>query len=195
MQPRAQGQVRRAGFTLVELLVVIALFGVLSAMILPEMRGTYGDAVLRAAGRNLADACAVASSRAVSFNQLHRLRLDPATGRFRLERRGRGPDGTIAFLPVREARGGEGELDRRIVARIRAGADPAETGDEAAEASPGETAPVPDAEAADAQALSFYPDGTADRGEILLRDQDGFGLALRLNPVTARVRVVELKPR
>jgi len=41
-------------------------------------------------------------------------------------------------------------------------------------------------------AITFYPDGTADASEILLRDRDGFRVALRINPVTARVRIIEL---
>ena len=40
--------------------------------------------------------------------------------------------------------------------------------------------------------IFFYPDGTADASEIVLRDRDGFRLALRINPVTARVRIIEL---
>jgi hypothetical protein len=41
--------------------------------------------------------------------------------------------------------------------------------------------------------VTFFPDGTADSAEILLRDQEGFGLRLRLNPITARFRVAEMK--
>ena len=48
--------------------------------------------------------------------------------------------------------------------------------------------PDPDA----AAAISFYSDGTADDREVVLRDQEGFGLALQINPITARVKIVEL---
>src|SRR6516162_8771785 len=44
------------GFTLVELMVVIVLIGILSAMILPNMKGTYGDALLRSTSRELVNA-------------------------------------------------------------------------------------------------------------------------------------------
>jgi hypothetical protein len=40
--------------------------------------------------------------------------------------------------------------------------------------------------------IGFYPDGTADPAEIQLRDRQGFGLLLKISPVTARVRVLEL---
>jgi Tfp pilus assembly protein FimT len=41
--------------------------------------------------------------------------------------------------------------------------------------------------------ISFYPDGTADEREIELRDPEGFGVALRVNPVTSRVQIIELE--
>ena len=43
MTPGSSQRTVAAGFTLVELIVVIVLMGVMAAMIVPEMRGTYGD--------------------------------------------------------------------------------------------------------------------------------------------------------
>jgi hypothetical protein len=45
------------------------------------------------------------------------------------------------------------------------------------------------------KAILFYPDGTAENREIVLEDKSGFRLALRLNPVTARVHIVEKERR
>ena len=39
--------------------------------------------------------------------------------------------------------------------------------------------------------IVFYPDGTADRREIVLRDSESAELVLRINPVTGRVRIAE----
>lgn len=190
--PRSPGSSRfpARAFTLIELVVVLALLAILSALILPEMRGTFGDALLRAASRDLVDACGIASSRAVSFNETLRLRLDPETGRYQLERSPRHSPSAVAFQPVRDLPGSTGIIDPRIKARVRS-ADPlplaqVPTSDETHQ--PADATPVP-------AGIAFYPDGTADRAEIVLRDREGYGLALRLNPVTARVRVIRLEPR
>ena len=78
---------RRLGFTLVELMVVIVLIGIMTAMIIPEMKGTYEDALLRSTSRELVSVFGVAGSRAVGVNQVLQVRLDRKTGRYAIERR------------------------------------------------------------------------------------------------------------
>jgi type II secretion system protein H len=178
-----------SAFTLIELMVVMVLIGIMTAMILPEMKGTYEDALLRSTSRELVGVCGLASSHAISVNQAHRLRLDLKTGHYSIERRAsdRGPEGR--FVSAREVPGGEGELDTRISIEMH------KSGDEATETAEQESAPVPGSRAQSERrddGITFYPDGTADASEIVLRDRDGFRLALRINPVTARVRIIEL---
>ena len=178
-----------SAFTLIELMVVMVLIGIMTALILPEMKGTYEDAILRSTSRELVGACGLASSHAVSVNQPHRLRLDRKTGHYVIERRAsdRGPGDH--FVSAREVPGGEGELDTRIAIEFH------KSGDQATEAADQESSQLPgsraQAERPD-EGIIFYPDGTADAFEILLRDRDGFRLALRINPITARVRIIEL---
>ena len=102
------------GFTLIELMVVIVLIGIMTAMIVPEMRGTLEDAVLRSTARKLVSVFSLASSRAVTVNQLHRVRLDPKTGRYALETMRTREEGGGGFAPVRDIPESEGELDTRI---------------------------------------------------------------------------------
>jgi len=182
-------QNRRLGFTLIELMVVIVLIGIMTAMIIPEMKGTYEDALLRSTSRELVSVFGVAGSRAVGVNQVLQVRLDRKTGRYAIERRVRDGGRGSRFVPARDVPGGEGKLDTRISIEVRRpGEDPINaSGDEALQVGESE----PQALASDA-AIAFYPDGTADAREIVLRDRDGFRLALRVNPVTARVHVVEL---
>src|SRR5436190_209940 len=71
------GNVNRArrGFTLIELMVVVVLIGIVTAVIIPEMKGTYEDALLRSTSRELVNTFKLAYSRAVTLNQIHRVRL------------------------------------------------------------------------------------------------------------------------
>jgi type II secretory pathway pseudopilin PulG len=168
-------------------MVVIALIGILSAMIIPEMKGTYGDALLRSTGRDLVSVFNLASSRAISLGQAHRVRLDVRAGRYSVERRLRERGSQSEFIAAKELPGGEGPLDGRIAIEVRKPAEPAEE--------PWESGPEPGPEAAAAGRspdIEFYPDGTAQAAEVLLRDRDGFRLCLRVSPVTAGVKLIDL---
>ena len=178
-----------SAFTLIELMVVIVLIGIMTAIILPEMKGTYEDALLRSTGRELVSVCGLASSHAVSVNQAHRLHLDPKTGHYSIEKGTSDRRTEGRSVAAREVPGGEGELDTRIAIEIY------KSGDEATDVPEQDSAPVPSSHAQAGRqddGITFYPDGTADASEIVLRDRDGFRLALRINPVTARVRIIEL---
>jgi hypothetical protein len=115
--------------------------------------------------------------------------LDGKTGHYAIQRLAsdRGPEGR--FASAHEVPGGEGELDPRIAIKIHI------SGDEATEAAEQEPSPGPRSSARVERrddGVTFYPDGTADASEIVLQDRDGFRVALRINPVTARVRIIEL---
>ena len=171
-------------FTLIELMAVIVIIGIMTALIIPEMRGTFEDALLRSTSRELVGVFELASSRAISLNQLHRVRLDTATGRYVVERRVR-EGAQEEFVPLQDVSGCEGELDKRISIEIR------RPGEEASDVSGEPTLQ----EQTPTDTISFYPDGTADAAVILLKDRAGFQFALKLNPITARVHVFEMDPQ
>ena len=172
-------------FTLIELMVVIGLIGILSAAILPSMRGTYDDAVLRAGGRELMNVFQLASSRAVTLNQVQRVRLDRSSGRYALEAPAPSDSTRTEFAPARDVPGGAGTIDSRIAISVRLG------GDEPSDESEPVVAETGEGSLQDGTVFTFYPDGTADAAEVRLQDAEGFQLALKVNPVTARVRVVD----
>src|SRR5262249_48286043 len=138
-------------------------------------------------GRELVNACGLASSRAVSFNQPHRLRIDLRTGKYFVEKRVR-QDGEERFIPLADVPGSEGELDSRIALSVR-------RPDEVPADNVSSTAsnPADDSSAgAPGEIINFLSDGTADEAMFLLQDRSGFRLALRINPITARVQAIEL---
>jgi type II secretion system protein H len=178
---------RRAqvGFTLVELMVVIAIIGIMTAMMIPEMKGTFQDALLRSASRELINVFDLAYSRAVSLNQLRRVRIDETTGRYLVEKQVT-DHGEEDFVPADDVPGNKGELDSRIAIEFHPPGEYSSPTDAPAEA------PAPSADSSGVT-IAFYPDGTADAGDITLRDREGFRLRLHINPVTARVHVVEME--
>jgi Tfp pilus assembly protein FimT len=165
----------------VELMVVVALIAIMTAMIIPEMRGTYEDAILRSASRELIETFNLAHSRAVSFNQPHAVRVQPGTGEYRIEKRVR-VRGEEEFVPLDDVTGSEGKLDSRIKVDFQPSLN----------FSPDESArPSPPAEAPLDSSITFFPDGTADAKDVLLEDRQGFRLLLRMNPTTSRVRIID----
>lgn len=170
---------RDGAFTLIEMTVVVLLIGIMAALVIPEMKGSFNDALLRSASRDLVDVFGMASSRAVSLNQCYRVKFDLDTGEYELERRVHNESG-VEFVPVKDVPGAAGKVDRRVSVQITLPDDDSQDND----ANPGESAKTP------ADAILFYPDGTADGAEVHLTDRDGFQLLLQLNPVTARVRIL-----
>ncbi len=171
---------RRAAFTLVELMVVMVVISIISAVVIGEMSGGLQDALLRSSSRRLIGVFNLASSRAISVNRLYRVRFNRTAGGYVVEKHVRGDEYALA----RDVPEAAGSIDSRIALRVRE-AEEMETEDEQPEPS--------QPESADQNAINFYPDGTTDDRLIELRDRDGFGLALRLSAVTARVQVIELE--
>jgi type II secretion system protein H len=173
---------KNRAFTLIELVIVIVIIGIAAAVIIPEMKGGYQDALLRSTTRELVNVFSIASSRAVSLNQLHRVRIEANTGRYVIEKRARETVQGDEYKPLDDVSEAEGTLDQRISVRMH-NLDESQTATPASEVSQTR---------ADIDSISFYSDGTADSAELLLRDKQGYGMALRINPITSHVKILEL---
>jgi type II secretion system protein H len=188
---RDAGAPKTKGFTLIELMVVMVLIGILSAMIIPEMKGTFGDALLRGSARELVNVFSIAYSRAVSLNQVQVVRIERTSARYEIEARVRAQGTRTELLPLKDVSGSSGDLDSRISIEVHKPTELdsdnpiRETSESPENESQGEANSRSDM-------VTFYPDGTADAAEIVLRDNAGFGLRLKIDPITARVEILEL---
>ncbi len=177
------------GFTLIELMVVVTLVGILTALIIPEMKGSFQAALLRSTSRDLINVCDLTYSRAVSLNQVRRVRLEERTGRYVVEKRVV-EQGGESYVPVDDS-GCSGQLNPKISLTVHRADDP-DTSTPLEAQSPGRSPVAGDLSEA-GSTIAFYPDGTADPAVIELADQDGFRVALRINPITARIHIEELE--
>jgi len=158
-------------FTLVELMVVITVIAIVTGVMVMEMGGTYEDALLRTNARKLIDVCDAASNRAIAAHQAQALRIDAKSGHFLVRAKADDLDEPNATVT-------EGDLDTRISVTIRESQRDEESDD------PERPAQM--------DTVMFYPDGSADAREFLFRDRAGVELALRINPATGRVRIIEM---
>ena len=187
-----------SGFTLTELVVVLVIMGIMAALVIPQMQGSYEDALLKSSSRKIISALGLAYAQTVSKNQSHRVRIEMGIGeaastrKYMIEKRARGVTINDGFVPVRDMGGSEGEIDSRIRIQMRH----VEAGimDRSGEPEGGPNnlgASTANSGSEPVEAITFYPDGTADGTEILLQDRAGFKLVLQVNSVTGRVEIVE----
>lgn len=81
---------QHAGFSLVELLLVVAILGILAALVAPSLSPSLHDQ-LKTAARIVADDMAYGASLAVAHNSQYRFTFQPLENRYLLEHRGANP--------------------------------------------------------------------------------------------------------
>jgi hypothetical protein len=167
-------------------MVVVIILSVITATIAPHFVGTFQAALLRGTARTLVTAVRLASSEAVTRNRVVHLVVDAERHRWWMECRGRGSEAAAEQPPIEDVPGAAGELPEKIAVQVRPHGSRAPR---ASSRSRGPQAEDPER----GRTIPFRPDGTAEAYEILLRDPEGYGLALRIHPATARVRTVSLE--
>jgi type II secretion system protein H len=75
---------RRSGYTLFELILVVAVMGIVAALAVPLIGTMYGDKKLTAAADMVRARWADARSRAAEEGRPYRFEVTPGTGKFRL---------------------------------------------------------------------------------------------------------------
>ncbi len=88
-----------AGFTLIELMVVVFLAAVLAAMAVPSFAQWRQSLEYREAARNIVSQLREARSRAIAANREHRVEFEPAAGRYGLRAGDRAQNTNWATVP------------------------------------------------------------------------------------------------
>ena len=188
---RRRAKYSKAGFTLIEMIAVVAIFALLVAVVAPNL-GRLSGRTLRQAADDLAARLELARQRTVVTGIPHRLWIDLDAATYRLEwvageaaeparpaeldLRGETPlpleaprDTTLAFRPLPGILGRDEVLAESLA--FRGVETPAGFSDR------GEVA------------IEFAPDGTADSTTVILDDESGHGLLIDVLPLAEAVRV------
>ena len=78
---------RFRGFTLIEMMIVLVIVSIMTVLMIPEMKGSYEEALLRSNARKMSSAFKTAYSRAITTHKLHRVRIDPENSKLIVEER------------------------------------------------------------------------------------------------------------
>src|SRR6185436_3586966 len=141
---------RRRGFTLVELMIVMTLIAIMALAAMPVFRGTFSTTRADHAARDLFAEMKAAQQGAVTGAVEYRVYFDKKHNSYWSARPGVTKDGRRGYLPV-DVPGGESIRvpDRLKISDIK--------GRKAA--------------SGDAYYLAFYPSGACDAGKVTLLDE------------------------
>ena len=174
-----------AGYTLLELLFVVALVGVVSAMAVPQILSSVDRSQGRVAARYLGSRAALTRTQAVSRGAHVALlfEADPRGISFSVYQDGN--RNGVRTLDIRDGRDRQVEPAVRLFEQF--------PGVEIALAA---GTPAPGAvQLGGTSLLSFSPQGTSTSGTIYIRGRDGTQWAVRVLGATGRVRVLRYERR
>jgi general secretion pathway protein H len=164
---------RKAGFTLLELTVVLFILALATALIAPAFGRSFGQVQLKAAAKEVAAVCRFARTQAISHQGIVEVVLDRRTNAYWL-------GGVEQQVETAEHPGQSWEVRWRQD-RVRS--------------LPGgvtfksvilDTGPLREDERA---AIVFFPQGSSTGGEVWLSDEKGRGYRIVVDPSMGLVRV------
>ena len=183
---------RSAGFTLLELLIVIMLMALISAALLPNFGGSFGFRI-EDASREISRELELAAQSAIASGHPHRWQVNLDNQTFRLERLYEEWPEIDDELPTHaellDLTPPQASLKEYRPLENKSGEWRALTSDEVRI---DEIRLADERYAEDSVGIGFAPDGGADSAEIWLGDENGLGLRLRIIAFTGEVRVEEI---
>lgn len=163
----------RAGFTLMELIVVLTIISIMSAAVVPVFRGTYESVESDHTLRDLVATIKYAQERAVTDCREYRLYISQKTNEYWLMSLAwsRGKKNK-KFIPVEERQGDRMQLSKRIeIQRLTAKKDRKEK----------------------AAYIAFYPSGSCDHASITLAREDGKHMKIQLRGALGELKIESSK--
>ena len=157
----------RLAFTLVELLLVLALLAILTASLTVSLSGRQDHYAIRMAAEDLAAAVRFAVAQARLRQVPHRLVFCDGAGGFRVE--AADPQAKDGYVPA-SGRAGRQQLLAGGVRVVGVSEDGVETA-------------VP-------KSLEYQPDGAGFRGRIRLENKRGETISIEVAPLTGQVHIV-----
>jgi len=194
---KRKGRAATHGFTLIEVMAVVAIIGLVLGIMLPNLTATRGSQLERQ-GRDLASRIDLARERAVVTSAPHRVWLDLEEGAFRVdwfvdETRAFGePDEPVEADPATDPPGNSVSLSPRETEERDYFPIPSTFGSEewldADSFFEGVITPTGWVDEGEVQ-LVFQTDGSTDYAEVALADRWGNGVTLEIQPLLDHVRV------
>jgi type II secretion system protein H len=173
---------KRPGFTLLEMLLVLALMTALAAIAVPSLQGPLADRRLRSGAEEVRAAWLTARSEAMTSAQIYMFRYEPQTGNYTI-----GPwDGDQAALDATStaSAGIAGSVTTlpegvTFIGGVQQQDTRAATGGSGGSIGGGSSAP----------AVLFYTDGSTSTVQLELRHEIGLGIHLSMRGLTGAVSV------
>ncbi|MGD8238551.1 MAG: GspH/FimT family pseudopilin [Armatimonadota bacterium] len=166
-----------------ELMVVLVILVLAAGLVLPRFAAAHSRAALKTGAREVVTTLGYARSQATAEGRSYRVEIDPRSGEFATTCFRPEEDSQDSYVPHVGVMSGTMTLPAGVsFTRVAVGEDAGGV------QAPGSTART---DTSGTVRIQFSPDGTVDQAVIVIANEDGDELALLLDQLTGRPRVLE----